>query len=454
MALQAPLPEIAKPAPEARLLNDGFGLSAYRLLTRMARPAAGLILGLRERRGKEDPLRRGERLGAASIPRPTGQVAWAHAASVGEANAVLPLLARLAELEPGLTILLTTGTVTSARFVKSRLPPGTLHQYVPLDAPQFVARFLEHWQPALAIFTEQEVWPNLVMETRARGIPMALVNARMSDRSYERWLRRPSVARALFACFTIVLAQNEAMAAKFTTLGARHAVPVGNLKIDAPAPPVDRVAFDALQGALGDRPRWLAASTHQGEEIMIAAAHRELQRRFDGLCTIIVPRHPERGPQLAETLKAEGFSVNCRSLGALPAARTEIYIADTIGELGTFYAAARVALIGGSLVARGGQNPIEAVRHGTVPLTGPNWTNFEDSYAALLAHGGAIEVRTVDAIVAAVSKLQADPATLREMQQQGSRALTTLAGALERSASTLSPMLQADAAGSRLRRAS
>ena len=418
-------------------------LAAYRAATWAARPVAGLILSLRQRRGKEDPRRKGERLGVASLARPERELVWVHAASVGEANSVLPLVQALGERRPGLTVLLTTGTVTSARAIAPRLPAHAIHQYVPLDAPQLVGRFLEHWRPALGIFTEQEIWPNLIVESRARGIPLALVNARMSDASFQRWQRRPVLARALFSSFALVLAQSEAFADRFAGLGAPTAVAAGNLKIDAPAPPVDAGALAELEAALAGRPRFVAASTHDGEELIIAAAHRTLARRWPGFTTLIAPRHPERGPALAEALTAQGFAVARRSLGALPAPGTDIYIADTIGELGTFYAACPVAFIGGSLIERGGQNPIEAVRHNAAVLTGPNWTNFEDAYRALLSKGGALEVHTADELAARVGELLADPPALDRLRGNAEAALAALGGALERSLQALLPLLPA-----------
>lgn len=417
------------------------GLVAYRLLTSCASPLAGLILGMRARRGKEDVARRGERLGIASVPRPEGPVVWIHAASVGEAASVIPLISALTERRTDLHVLLTTGTVTSARFVSARLPARAIHQYVPLDSPRFAARFLAHWNPALAVFTEQEIWPNLIQTAGDRGIPLVLANARISDRSFERWHRRASIAAALFSQFAVVMAQNRILAERFAQLGAGHAEPVGNLKIDAPPLPIDGPARAALEAALSGRPCFVAASTHPGEEEVIAAAHRKLAHRIAGFCTIIAPRHPERGPAIAGMLAAQGMKVAQRSLGQLPDAATDVYVADTIGELGTLYAIAPVAFVGGSLVPHGGQNPIEAVRHGAVVVTGPSRTNFADSYGALLAAGGAVEVKTAADIAAAVTAMLEDRATLAQFRRHATEALAGLSGALERTLNVLLPMI-------------
>jgi 3-deoxy-D-manno-octulosonic-acid transferase len=414
-----------------------FRLKAYRTSMSLLRPLTPLLLKLRERSGKEDPRRRGERLGIASTARPNGVLCWVHAASVGETNAVLPVIEALGNARPDLNFLLTTGTVTSAGLAGRRLGPRAVHQYVPLDAPEYAARFLEHWKPDLAVFTESEIWPSLILETAARNIPIALVNGRLSHRSRRRWQRNKTTAMPLFGRFNIVLAQNDRLATGFSALGARNVHSVGNLKIDAPPPPVDLNELERLKTALGTRPVFAAASTHEGEEETIAAAHRALTRQFEDLCTIIAPRHPERGTALAEMLKNLGFNVAQRSLGAVPGPRTDIYIADTIGELGTLYALAPVAFIGGSLIDRGGQNPIEAVRHGVAVLTGPHWQNFRDAYRTLLRHDGAIEVKSSADVAAAVTKLFESPAELQRMRAGATQALSTLSGALEKTVAAL-----------------
>ena len=383
-------PARATPGLARGSTDPGLRLGAYRMLTSLARPAAPLLLKLRERRGKEEPHRRNERMGRPAFPRPGGRLVWFHAASVGETNTVLPLIGALGEQRPSLSFLLTTGTVTSARLAAERLGPRSLHQYAPLDAPEYVRSFLDHWRPDLAVFTESEIWPNLILESSARAIPLALVNARMTKRSYRRWRASSGVARPLFSRFALVLTQNDTLARRFKALGATTAVAAGNLKIDTPPPPVDSAALERLRPALDGRALLVAASTHEGEDVMVAEAHRELRRSMPDLCTIIAPRHPERGRAIAQMLKGHGLNVAQRSLGALPERTSDAYIADTIGELGMFYTLAPVAFIGGSLVDRGGQNPIEAVRQGAAVITGPHWQNFSDTYRALIDHGAAI----------------------------------------------------------------
>lgn len=416
-------------------------LAAYRALTRIAQPAAGLILRMRARRGKEDLERASERYGRSSLVRPAEPLVWLHAASVGETVSVLPLIDGLGTRRPDLHVLLTTGTVTSARLAAGRLPSRVMHQFVPLDSPVFVARFLDHWRPVLAAFTEQELWPNLIVETHARGIPMVLLNGRMSEQSYERWQRRRKLASALLSRFSLVLTQGPTYAERYRNLGAQRVVVAGNLKLDAPPLPVDGAYMAALTDTLGGRSRWLAASTHPGEEAIVSAAHAQLASASPGVCTILAPRHPDRGSAIARALVAQGLRVRRRALNELPDTDTDIYLADTIGELGTLYANCGIAFIGGTLVPHGGQNPIEAVRLGAAVLAGASRSNFEDIFEALAAAGGAAPVRDASTLAGEVASLLADPIRLAARREAGRSALSRLTGALELTLDGLLPLL-------------
>jgi 3-deoxy-D-manno-octulosonic-acid transferase len=422
----------------------GLRLKAYRMLTALARPLAPFILRRRQRRGKEEAARLPERMGRPSAPRPAGRLVWLHAASVGETLSILPLIAALAEQRPSASFLLTTGTVTSAALAAQRLPPRTRHQYAPLDVPQFARSFLDHWRPDLAVLTESEIWPNLILESSARRIPLALVNARMTTRSYKRWRRNRGMARPLFGRFALVLAQNEALARRFKTLGAVSAMACGNLKVDTPPLPVDAAELERLGQALAGRPVLLAAATHEGEDGIVAEAHRQLRRKFPDLCTSVAPRHPERGPAIAGMLAAQGIATARRAGGELPGRDCEIYIADTLGELGMLYRLAPIAFIGGSLVDRGGHNPIEAVRQGAVVLTGPHWQNFADTYEALIKQQAATVVSAAAELADAAARLIGDAAALAHMRERGEAALAGLSGALPRTVEALLRHLPAE----------
>ena len=433
----------------------GLGLKVYRGATRAFQAAAPLVLGHRERQGKEAPERRAERYGLSDVARPEGQLVWFHAASVGETNAILPVIEGLKAKRPNLSFLLTTGTRTSARLAKERLGETAIHQFVPLDTPTFAKRFIEHWRPDAAAFTESEIWPNLIVETSAAGIPLLLINARISKRSYQRWRKRPGLSAPLFNRFDLVLSQNQRFARWFKELGARSVTIAGNLKIDAPPLPVDMRAYEQLAQSVSGRRGYIAASTHPGEEELIADAHRIIAKQFEGFLTVIAPRHPERGPAIAEMLKARGLRVAQRSLNALPEASTDIYIADTIGEMGTLYALCPIAFIGGSLVDKGGQNPIEAIRHGAAVLSGPSGTNFRDVYDALLAKDAVTIVRTADELALEICGLLSDDAQLEKLRTKGTHAVDDMAGALEQTIEHLISVLPpADSLQKELDRAS
>lgn len=442
-ALAGADPVRAAPPGKGGRAKPGFLLKLYRLLTSAARPAAGLILRYRSRQGKELPERLGERFGVPGAPRAPGRLWWIHAASVGETNSILPLLDALRKERPHLNILLTTMTVTSARIAAERLPAGAVHQFVPLDNPAFVRRFLGHWRPDLALFTESEIWPNLILETAARGTPLVLLNARMSDRSYKRWRGKPGLSAPLFSRFDLVLAQNQRLAIRLQRLGAPRTLAVGNIKFDAPPPPVDKTELLRLQAATGGRPVFLAASTHPGEEEIIASAYLALRNKIPGLLPIIVPRHPDRGYVIASALGDWGIRVARRSQGLLPDGHTGIYVADTIGELGLYYALAPAAFIGGSLVRHGGQNPIEAVKLGSAVLTGPHWHNFKEAYKALVLRGGCRVVSGREELTAAVAELYASPAAMQAMRERAGEAVAELGGALRKTLAELDPYLQA-----------
>jgi 3-deoxy-D-manno-octulosonic-acid transferase len=441
----------------AAAVSPGFLLKTYAVGTSAMRALVGPLLRYRVGRGKEDAQRLDERRGLAGIVRPTGCLVWIHAASVGETNAILPLITAFKTRRPDTTVLLTTTTLTSAEVARKRLPAGAIHQFVPLDAPQYATRFVDYWKPDLAIFTESEIWPSLILATAERKVPLALVNARMSPKSYKSWKRLTGIAEPVFSRFTIILAQNEKLARWFREVGGRRVVPVGNLKADAPAPPIDAMKLEALKSALGSRPRVLAASTHDGEERIVSEAHRLLAVRFPGFCTIIAPRHPDRGAVIAAELQGLGFKTALRSQGEALTAETEIYIADTIGELGTLYALCSVAFIGGSLVERGGQNPIEAISIGAAVLTGPSTHNFRDEYTALANAKGSITITNAQILADCVAALESDPAARSELIARARATVDQMKGALDRTVAALLPLLpsvQTSSTGKNLQHAS
>ncbi len=387
----------------------------YRLATDLAKPVLRIYLWIRKMRGKEDGERFAERLGIAGRPRPAGRLLWLHAASVGESLSMLPLIGALVESDPQNRLLVTTGTVTSARLMAERLPPGAFHQYTPVDCSNYVRRFLNHWRPDLALWTESEFWPNLIAETLALDIPMVLLNGRISPRSFAGWQRARGLIGGLLAGFTLCLGQTEEDTERLLDLGASNAKCLGNLKFSTPPLPADAAQLEALQTAIGARPRWLAASTHPGEEAILGRVHRRLKEANPDLLSILVPRHPARGTDIAAALAGQGLSVARRSLGQgiLPA--TDIYLADTLGELGLFFRLADVVFMGKSLVPLGGQNPLEAVMLDCVVLHGPHMANFRLMSEQMDGLGASLSVADEEALAEAAGRLLGDPQACREM---------------------------------------
>jgi 3-deoxy-D-manno-octulosonic-acid transferase len=411
--------------------SGGAPAALYRFLTGAASPFLPLLLRLRAARDKEDPARLPERQGYASRPRPPGTLVWIHGASVGESLATLPLVAGLLE-KPDRHVLVTTGTVTSARLMAERLPEGAFHQYVPIDTPGAVGRFLNHWRPDLALFVESEFWPNLILKTRAQAVPMALVNARLSEDSFKGWSRARGFAARLIGAFNVCLAQDATVASRLTTLGARAVSVSGSLKADAPPLPVNQDALAAFLNAANERSLFVAASTHPGEDAPLLEVAEAMRRAQLDTMTVIVPRHPSRGAEIESLAAARGFAVRRRSTGALPAGDTAIYVADTMGELGLFYRAGNFAFLGGSLVKHGGQNPLEAAQLGTAVITGPYTENFDEIFRVLLGAQGEGRVRNALELTALVLSLSANPVAAARLGRIARRASETLGGALGR----------------------
>jgi 3-deoxy-D-manno-octulosonic-acid transferase len=401
----------------------------------MAYPFMGPFLAFRAKRGKEDRQRRYERYGYPSADRPSGPIVWFHAASVGEAMAILSLIERVHSL--GVNTIMTTGTVTSAEVVRRRLPPATFHQYVPLDLQPAVQRFLDHWRPDLAVFTESEIWPTTIGELCARRIPQVLVNARMSDKSFARWMGASLVAKTLCNKFSHVVAQSELDAKRYRELGATPVTVSGNLKVDTKDLPCRSEDLKRMRQMMGNRPAWIAASTHKGEEQIIIDIHKRLEKQFPGLLTILVPRHPERGDEVAGLVHGVGLNVARRSRKEAIRDATAVYLGDTIGEMGLYLRMAPIVFMGRSLSATGGQNPLEPAIVGTAILSGKNVSNFRDSYRALLKKKAVRLVDGPDMLAANLAYLLADREERERMIDAARDTVTDMAGALEKTIAVL-----------------
>ncbi|MBK19812.1 MAG: 3-deoxy-D-manno-octulosonic acid transferase [Rhodospirillaceae bacterium] len=383
-------------------------LSAYRGLSYAAAPILRGFIDRRRLRGKEDSARINERFGQPSEQRPSGSVVWFHAASVGESISILSLVNRLKEDYPALSILVTTGTVTSAKIMADRLPKPVIHQFIPIDQPVWIQKFLDHWKPNLVLWIESEFWPNLLTAIKARNIPLILVNARVSPSSFRGWKRLPRTISRLLHCFSLCLAQSEQDAEKLRILGAEQIRIPGNIKYAADPLPVDDAALSSLWNEIGARPIWVAASTHEGEEIKVADVHAAVAQNYPDILTIIIPRHPARGAEIASTLAMRGLSVAQRSEVQTITSESEIYVADTVGELGLFYRLAPIAFIGGTLVPHGGQNILEAAKLECAIIHGPSTTNFTEITIEIADVGGSISITNEIELADAVGGLLAD----------------------------------------------
>ncbi len=419
-------------------------LDFYHSLTKLSAPALRRTLKKRLKRGKEDALRLPERMGQPGLPRPAGKLAWFHAASVGEAQSTLILLDALLTRFPDLHILVTTGTVTSATVMAQRLPPRAFHQFYPLDHPNWVDGFLSHWSPDIIFWMESELWPNMLKAIRVSNTHCVLVNAHMSRRSYRRWKRFRESAASLLSAFDLCLAQTEADAQAFLRLRAINVQVSDNVKYSALPLPFDGAAFDRIQTAVASRPVWLYASTHDGEEAIACRIHTQLKQKYPNLLTMIVPRHPERRTDILKLCQDAGLKTTLRGEHQnLPLRDDDIYLVDTMGELGLFYRLCPVSVIGRSFSndGGGGHNPLEAALLGSAVLHGPDVQNLEQIFSEMDEAKAALQADTPEQLYTLLEHLLGDQPALTELQIQGSRFAQSKAEILPRIMRSLEPLL-------------
>ena len=420
---------MSEPRTEHRTRSPRFGLAVYRMATRAIGPLVPFLLSRRLKRGKEEAARLDERRGTTKRARPDGNVIWIHAASVGESLSVLPLIDHLLAARDDTTVLMTTGTVTSAKLMAERLPPRAIHQYVPLDHPDFCARFLDHWQPDLGVWVESEFWPNLITATDERSIPLALINARITQKSFEGWQRFPETIHDLVSRFSLVYAQDKASAERLEALGVRQVGMPGNLKYDSKPLTANADEVEALRQAIGERAKWLATNTHDGEELVVANVHKALLQRFPGLITLLVPRHPARGSEITTMLHNQGLRVAQRSRGDVIDAGTDIYLADTLGELGIFYRLSNIVFVGGTMVDLGGHNPFEPARLNNALIAGPSEFNFAEAFSAFDRADALIRVKDGTELADSVGRLLSDETECRRRADAAESVVTSSSAA-------------------------
>jgi 3-deoxy-D-manno-octulosonic-acid transferase len=380
-------------------------------LSRGLAPLARWHLARRVRRGKEDPARVTEKMGVPSCPRPQGRLVWMHAVGVGEVLALPALVNALRERDPEITALITSSSRTSEQALAPNLPEGAIHQFLPLDALPFVRRFLDHWRPDLSVWAERDLWPAMIVETHRRGIPLAIVNGRMTAASCRAKARARGLFRALYGRFAHVGVQDAESAQNFSALGADPAriVITGSLKAAAPPLADQPEARARLSSALQGQHVWIAASTHPDEEPLLARAHRQLLDRDPAACLILAPRDPNRGEKALETLRATGIDAALIAPDNHLEGRRQAHVLAAIGQLGLWYRLSRAAFVGGSWDGTGGHNPNEPARLLCPILHGPNVANFAEDYAAYHEARAARTVRDAGELVAALT----DPALSR-----------------------------------------
>ena len=391
-------------------------IRAYTGLTKIIAPALPLWLKRRAVKGKEDSIRQSERFGQASIPRPEGQVFWMHGASVGEVTMLLPLIDKVLAEYPSANVLVTSGTITSANLMAKRLPFRAFHQYIPLDTPKAVTTFLDHWQPDMALWAESEIWPNLLLQSKARNIPMALINARMSEKSVQGWGKRRKSAQALFGCFDVILGGDEATANGLSWLLGKEIESAGSLKETAPKLPTDETELAKLKSQIGGRPVWCAASTHKGEEEIILAAHEKIRAAHPEALLILALRHPERRSDVTPLLGSTRHILRTDGQAVTPS--TSVMVWDTIGEMGLAYSLSGITFVCGSLVqGLMGHNPLEPARFSNAVLTGAHISSFADSYMSMIAFDAAQRILSPTMVGDAVSDLFSNPESLTRQQR-------------------------------------
>jgi len=393
----------------------------YRCGTYLFMPVIWFFMGIRKKKGKEDINRFGERAGVSRVRRPSGKLIWFHGASVGETLSMYPLINKILEKDETANILVTSGTRTSAKILGDTLPERVFHQYIPIDYYPYVRRFIAHFKPDVAIWFESEFWPNLMKEAHDNGVKMILVNGRISDRSFSRWKIFKGAAEKILSLFDLIIAQSRESRERLSILSGKNVEYYGNIKFAALGKmDIDKEKVAAFSESVKGRRVFLAASTHAGEEEKIVKVHSLLKKEFPDILTIIVPRHPNRSDKIVGVLNSSGFAYKVRSRGDVVTGDTDIYLADTMGEMAMFYSLCKVVFVGGSMVKFGGQNMIEPMYAEDAVLVGKHTFNFRDIVADALKANALIEVEDENELAAKVAELFKDPVRFAEYQKNAS----------------------------------
>ena len=392
-------------------------LYLYKLISFLLYPLWLFSLKQRIKNGKEDPDRYLEKLGHISVPRPKGKLIWFHAVSVGEINIIIPFVKLYNKQFPKVHFLITTTTVTSAAvFLKAHVP-NSIHQYLPIDVPFVVKKFFKHWQPNLSIFTESEIWPSL-LSIATKYSKVLLINARLSDKSFTKWKRVPKFMASLLKMFDEVLPGTAIDLKKFSFFYEKNIKYLGNLKNASPTMPYNRTLLGKLRHNTSGRQIVVYASTHRGEEEMILYVHKQIKHIYPDFLTIIVPRHIDRTAEIMRLVARHNLNVALYTNNNYEIrAQDDIYIANVIGELGTFYRLSDIAFVGGSLVKVGGHNILEPAKLGLVVIVGPYTSNFTEINEEFLKHDSLIVVNNQKELFQKVKELLENQERLNKIQR-------------------------------------
>lgn len=418
-----------------------MSMKLYRIATYVGYPFIAAYLAYRKTRGKEDLERFPERMGYGSRPRPEGKLIWIHGASVGETLSCLPLIDRISELYPDTHIMVTSGTVTSASLMEQRLKGNAFHQYIPIDCLPQARRFVDHWKPDLVLWMESEFWPNILSVISDHKIPLVLINGRVSDKSFKKWQELPKFSAEIQAMFTKSFGQTQMDADRLKVLGAKDTLTVGNLKFAVGELPYDKAEFDRMMGEIGSRPTWVAGSTHGGEDEFIAYAHKTLKNEIPDVLTVLAPRHPNRRDEIREIMQKRGLKVAQRSLGEDILPTTDVYLADTIGEMGLVYRMGAAAFVGGSLIPFGGQNIIEPARLSKAIMSGPYMMNFKEIVERATNADALMTVADEKELAEMLLRLFTDKKLLETKQKNANSFAVAESNVLERLMQELTPFL-------------
>ncbi len=391
-------------------------LAYQKLMTLLFPIIKHTLIKRRIRQNKEHPERISERLGQYTFKRPEGKLYWFHGASVGEAISMLPLIDKLLNEDQDLHIMVTTGTLTSAEIMQKRLPKRAFHQFIPFDVKKFAQNLITHFKPNAVLWFESELWPSLIYEIKQHNIPLILVNGRISDSSFKNWKLYKSFIKEILSCFSLCLGQSEQDKNRLMALGAKKVDCVGNIKFSPLPLPVNELLLEELKNTINQRPVLLLSSTHNNEEEQFSHHIQTLKQSIKDLLIISVPRHPERGEEIQKIFRSQNLNTSLRSKLEPITSTTDVYIADTIGEMGLWYSLASVSFIGGSLIPHGGQNFIEPSRLKNAVILGPHMHNFKEMLEKANLCNAVYQSSSIEKIIKEIITLYNTPAYLEERQ--------------------------------------